>query len=201
MRTRCPPAQPGQVDKGVIRGDVDRERRRGLLHAQSGGLGEDAVLADHRAIGDAPAVDEDHLVAGLQPLHRHAGAAHHAARFHADLPAERGTLIGQGRQQPQRHHDIAEVERCGRDVDLHVVRPQGRRVAGLHPQAADLSRVVQEQPIGRVFAGGDTRVLIAIAHDARHPQPSLAHGQLAFAQVVAREPRQGIEIVGGAQIH
>ena len=100
------------------------------------------MLADRRAIGDTAAVDEDHLIAGLEPVHRHADAAHHAARLHADLAAERGTLIGQCGQQPQRHHDIAEVERRGGDVDLHMVRPERRRVVGLHTQAADLPRVV-----------------------------------------------------------
>ncbi len=158
------------------------------------------MLADHRAIGDAPAVDEDHLIARLEPVHRYSDAAHRAACLHANFPPKRGTLVRQSRKQSQRHHDIAKVERRGGDIDFHMVRPQGRRVAGLHPQAADLPRVGQEQPVRRILAGWDARVFIAIAQYARHPQLTIAHSQFAFSQVITREPRESFEILGGAQI-
>jgi len=36
--------EPGQVDQGVIGGNVDRQGGRGLLHAEARGLGEEEVL-------------------------------------------------------------------------------------------------------------------------------------------------------------
>ena len=155
----------------------------------------------HNAIGNTAAVDEHHFITGLDSVYLHADTAHHTASLHADLVAERRTLIGQFRQQPERHHDVAEVECRGNDINLHIVRFQLWQIVSLHLETGYLPGKLQEEPVGRVFPGRYVREEFPLAHNPRHPQPASAHGEFAIAEIVPGEPGQRLKIIGGTKVH
>ena len=193
-------AQSGQVHERVVRGDVDRQRRCGLLHAQAFGPREHEVLVHQDAVGDAPALQEGHLVADPAMAHVRPDAAHHATGLHADLVTQRRALVGKCRQQPQRDHHVAEVERRRRHVDLHVVRTRRRELVRLHLQPGDLARVVEGEAVRRLRAGGHPRVTLPDADQSRRPQAPLPNRQLAVAQVAAGQPGERLQIPDITQI-
>ena len=82
------------MHEGVVRGDVDRQRRRGLFHAEAGGLGEDQMAMDDGPIGDASPLGEDHLVTDPALVHAFAESTDDPARLHADLQPERRAFVG-----------------------------------------------------------------------------------------------------------
>ena len=127
-------------------------------------------------------------------------AAHHSARLHAYFATERRAFVGQRGQQPQRDHDVTEVERRRHHVNLHVVRTRRRELVRLHLQPGDLARVVEGEPVRRLRAGRHPRVALADADQPRRPQAPPPDRQLAVTQVAAGEPGQRLQIAGIAQV-
>ena len=148
-----------------------------------------------------PALGEHHRVADAAGTDRLPGAAHDAAGLQPDRAAQRRALERARRQQPQRHHHVAKVERRGGHLDLDVVRSQGCGLVALHRQAADLPRVVHGQAVGGILAGRDPREPFPEADQPRHPEAVVPYRQLALPQVAAVEPGQGIQILARVQIH
>ena len=199
-RTRCALPQAREVNQRIVGGDVDRQHRGRLLDAQAGGLPKDEPVVDHRPVGDAPPVDEGHLVADPATAHARPDAANHARRLHADLAPERGALVGERRQEAQGNHDVAEVERRRPHLDLDVPGPRRGELAGLHREARDLARVVHGQPVRRALAPREAPIALAHAHQPRGPQSPVAHRQLPFPQVAPGDAGQRIEVVEVAQV-
>ena len=194
-------AQAGEMHEGVVRRDVDRKRRSGLFQAQGLGFPEHQVVPDHHAVGDTAALREGHLVTDTAGADRAPHAAHDPARFHPHRTTQGRAFIGERRQHPQRHHDVAEIEgRCG-NLDLHVARSEGGGLVGLHLQPADLARIVERQPVGGLLARGDEWRTLADREEARRPHPVAADRQLPLPQVALAEPPQRRQVFDVADIH
>ena len=112
--------QPGQLDeRDVRRHESDRHGRR-RLEIQGRGLGKDEVCGCGDVRGHGAVGDRDHLVAEGEAFDSLAHGRNGAGVVETD--AVGSGQLGQSElgEQPHGEHDVAEVEACCGDFDLHL---------------------------------------------------------------------------------
>lgn len=125
-------AEAGKLDQGVVarqEGDGDRRRcfrREPFRHPHAAKLGDaDMGRKGRRSKGNDP-------LAGLKARRRRSSADDPAAAFHAKGRTGKAVFECFFRQEPERPHDIAEIETARLDLDLDLTGRK-RRACDLGP--------------------------------------------------------------------
>ena len=119
--------QPRQRAQGVLGGRIGGWQRRSRRKRKLVGNFNDQRRRRRHMRGECPAHHRDHPASNQARIATLAGLEHDAGAFQAEmLPG--GRILGIGRQQTCRRHDIAEIQSDCADVDQHLAGPGARRL-------------------------------------------------------------------------
>ena len=197
-----PAFDSAQVNQRIICGDIHRCYRSRFGHTETLWLAKHVVFIDDHPIRNAPALGKQHLISNLNIFYAGTDPPHRSAGFHPDFMPQHRAFVGQPRQQLERHHNVAEIERRVSHFNLDVTVSQAGHFIGFHLQPRDLPGIVHRQPIRVRFADvADQGISVAQMHQPRRPKLTVSDGDFALADIVANQPGESVQICAGADVN
>ncbi len=150
----------------ILGGRIGGRERRGRRKRKLLGNRNDECGWRHNMRGERAAGHRDHPASGEVLIAAFAGLDDHAGAFEAEmLPG--GRILGIGRQQPGRRHDVAEIQSDRADLDQDLAGSRMQRPHLAQPQPIERSRARHRDAEGRrprlglPCRGGERQALLA----------------------------------------